>query len=439
MGKARITLLGMVLAGFLGTAQNFDRAKLDRYFDALEQQDRFMGSVAVSKGGELLYSRAMGYADLDAQIKADPETKYRIGSISKTFTAVLAIKAVEAKLLDLDQKLGEFFPKIPNADQINMTQLLSHRSGIHNFTDDPKYLTYNTQAKTREELISIISEGGSDFEPDAKMAYSNSNYVLLTLILEKVFDKPFARILEEEITVPLGLENTYMGGSIDPGNKESRSYRYLTQWTLEPETDLSIPLGAGAVVSNPTDLVKFSDALFGGKLLREESLELMKTLRDNFGLGLFHIPFYDKAGHGHTGGIDGFTSVFSHFSDGAVSYAMLSNGTNFNNNDISIAVLSAVYDKAYELPGFGGFEVDPELLERYVGVYSSDRIPMKLTISTDKGTLIAQGSGQPSFALEATENNRFEYDPAGVVIEFIPEENTLILKQFGSEIPFKKD
>src|SRR5690606_11595535 len=139
---ARITLLGMVLAGFLGTAQNFDRAKLDRYFDALEQQDRFMGSVAVSKGGELLYSRAMGYADLDAQIKADPETKYRIGSISKTFTAVLAIKAVEAKLLALDQKLGEIVPKIPKTDQLNMTQLLAEHNATDNDTNEQKYHTY---------------------------------------------------------------------------------------------------------------------------------------------------------------------------------------------------------------------------------------------------------------------------------------------------------
>jgi len=381
----------------------------------------------------------MGHADIESQLKADPGTKYRIGSISKTFTAVLALKAVEAKVLDLDQKLGEFFPRVPNADKISIRQLLSHRSGIHNFTDDPVYLSYNTQPKNREEMVSIIVAGGSDFEPDAKMAYSNSNYVLLSFILEKVFDKPFARILEDEITTPLGLGNTYMGGTIDPGNKESRSYRFLTHWTLEPETDLSIPLGAGGVVSTPTDLVKFSDALFGGKLLGEESLGEMKTLRDNFGLGLFHIPFYDKAGYGHTGGIDGFTSVFSHFDDGAVSYALLSNGTNFNNNDISIAVLSAVYDKPYEVPSLGDFQVDPELLQRYVGTYATDQIPMTLTISTENGILIAQGSDQPSFALEAVERNRFKYDPAGVVIEFYPEENTLMLKQFGTEFLFKKD
>src|SRR5690606_18005938 len=273
--------LGMVLTGFLGMAQNFDRAKLDHYFNVLEENDRFMGSVAVSKGGEIIYSRGLGHADIDAQLTADPQTKYRIGSLSKTFTAVLALKAVEAKVLDLDQKLGEFFPRVPNADIISIRHLLSHRSGIHNFTDEPVYMTYNTRAKTQEEMISIIVEGGSDFEPDGRMAYSNSNYVLLTFILEKDFDKPFARILEDEIIAPLGLGSTYMGGAIDSGNKESRSYRFLTHWTLEPETDLSIPLGAGGVVSTPTDLVRFSDALFGGKVLGEESLVEMMTLRDN--------------------------------------------------------------------------------------------------------------------------------------------------------------
>src|SRR5690606_15079231 len=147
----------------LGMAQNFDRAKLDHYFNVLEVNDRFMGSVAVSKGGEIIYSRALGHADIDAQLKADPQTKYRIGSISKTFTAVLALKAVEANVLDLNQKLGEFFPRVPNADKISIRHLLSHRSGIHNFTDDPVYLSYNTQPKNREEMVSIIVAGGRDF------------------------------------------------------------------------------------------------------------------------------------------------------------------------------------------------------------------------------------------------------------------------------------
>ena len=97
-------------------------------------------------------------------------------------------------------------------------------------------------------------------------------------------------------------------------------------------------MGAGGIVSTAADLTRFSDALFGGRLLGSQSLDMMKTIIGQFGMGLFQIPFYDRTGYGHTGGIDGFSSVFAFFGDGNISYALTSNGTNFNNNNISIAV-----------------------------------------------------------------------------------------------------
>lgn len=166
---------------------------------------------------------------------------------------------------------------------------------------------------------------------------------------------------------------------------------------------MSVPLGAGGVVSTPCDLVKFSDALFGGKLLNKESLELMKTFKGNYGLGLFKFPFYEKTGYGHTGGIDGFSSVFCYFPDGEISYAMTSNGTNYNNNNISIAVLSAFYNKPYEIPVFETYAVKPEDLDKYLGVYSSTQIALKITITKENNTLVAQATGQSSFPLEATD------------------------------------
>src|SRR5690606_1328448 len=114
----------------------------------------------------------------------------------------------------------------------------------------------------------------------------------------------------------------------------------------------SIPLGAGGIVSTSTDLVKFSDALFGGKVLKTESLEKMKQMKGFFGMGLIQVPFYDKLGYGHTGGIDGFRSVLFHFEDENVSFAMTSNATSYDINNISISVLSAVYNKDYEIPAF---------------------------------------------------------------------------------------
>ena len=439
MKRACITALLIGILCQSGLTQEFDKPKLDIYFDALEANNRFMGSVAVSKNGSIIYSRSTGYADFENKIKADENSRYRIGSISKTFTSVLVMKAVEQNKLALNQTIGKYFPSIKNSGKITIENLLYHRSGIHSFTSDSAYLTWNTQVKTEKEMIEIIARAGIDFEPDTKSEYSNSNFVLLTFILEKTFSLTYAELLQEYIVKPVGLTNTSLGGKINTSEKDCKSYKYLDTWVAEPETDISIPLGAGGIVSSPGDLVKFSEALFGGKLLSSESLEKMKTIKGQYGMGIFAIPFYDKVGYGHTGGIDGFSSVFSFFSDGNISFAMTCNGTNFNINNISIAVLSAVSNRSFEIPDFTTYEVSPEELDSYPGVYSSTQIPIKITITRKNNILVAQGSGQPSFPLEATEKDKFKFEQAGVVMEFNLANHTMILKQGGAQFDFKRE
>lgn len=439
MKRNILPLLMILLSSFTGFAQNFDKAKLDSYFDLLEENNKFIGSVAISENGEIVYTKTIGHVDIENNIKADAESKYRIGSISKTFTTVLSLQAVEKGKLNLSQTIEGYFPNIPKADKITIQHLLSHRSGIHNFTNDEDYLSWNTQAQTEEEMVAMIAQKGSDFKPGSRAEYSNSNFVLLTYILEKAYQKPYSQLVSMYITEPINLKNTYLGGKIKPGHNECKSYRFSGSWQLETETDISIPLGAGGIVSTPSDLVRFSDALFGGKLVSKESLDLMMTIEDGYGIGLFQIPFHDKLAYGHTGGIDGFSSIFAHFSDGNISYALVSNGSNFNNNDISIATLSAVYDKAYELPTFKVYDLSSEDLDKYLGVYSSKQVPLKISITKDGNTLIAQATGQAAFPLDATEKDIFQFDPAGVVMEFAPTEKSFILKQGGGAFTFTKE
>jgi CubicO group peptidase (beta-lactamase class C family) len=288
-------------------------------------------------------------------------------------------------------------------------------------------------------MVEVIAKSGSDFNPDSKAAYSNSNFLLLSYILEKTFVKSYSELLQELIVKPLSLKNTYVFGKINPNKNECKSYSFVESWKVEPETDFSIPLGAGAIISTPTDLTKFADALFGGKLLKAESLEIMKTLKDGYGIGLFQIPFYTSIGFGHTGGIDGFRSVYSHFASNNISYALISNGIIFNNNDISIAVLSAVYDKPYDIPVFTVFKVTSEELDKYLGVYASKQIPIKITITKDRNTLIAQATGQSAFPFEATDKDKFKFDQAGVKLEFKLADKTMLLFQGGSQIIFTKE
>ncbi|HWZ21607.1 MAG TPA: serine hydrolase domain-containing protein, partial [Cytophagaceae bacterium] len=261
-------LIFTFLIGFIiqtGFSQTFDKAKLDNYFQALENNNKFMGSVAVSQNGKLIYTKSVGYADIETNTKANENSKYRIGSISKTFTTVLILKATEEHKLDLTQTIDKYFPTVTNASKITISQLLYHRSGIPNFTNDKSYLNWNTQSKKESEMLEIVVKSGSDFEPDSKAEYSNSNFLLLSYILEKVYKKNYSKVLEDKIIKPLGLQNTFFGGKINLKNNECYSYKFLANWNKETETDLSIPMGAGAIVSTPTDLTIFSTALFEGK------------------------------------------------------------------------------------------------------------------------------------------------------------------------------
>ena len=439
MNKVLLTSLLFLLINTIGVSQKFDKVKLDNYFNVLEKNNKFMGSVAVSKNGELIYSKSIGYADLENNIKATEKTKYRIGSITKSFTTVLILKAIEKKKLDINETIDTWFPTIKNSKKITIKQLLTHRSGIHNFTNNVDYLQWNTQSKTEKEMIEIIKKGGSDFQPNTRAAYSNSNFVLLTFILEKTFNMSYSELVQNYIVKPLRLTNTYVFGKINPKNNESKSYNYLGSWKEEYETNFTVPLGAGAITSTPTDLIKFANALFEGQLLTPESLKIMKTIKEGYGSGLFQVPFYSRIGFGHTGGIDGFRSVYSYFEDDKISYALTSNGTNMNNNDISIAVLSAIFNKPYQIPVYTNYALTSEDLDKYLGVYATKQMPLKITVTKNKNTLIIQATGQQAFVVQATEKDKFTLDQVGAKFKFNPAEETMILFQGGGQIKFIKE
>jgi len=373
----------------------------------------------------------IGYADIDTKQKPNQKTKYRIGSISKTFTAVLIFKAIEEEKLDLNKTLKNYFPNIKNSNLITVSNLLNHRSGIHNFTNEKDYLEYNTKPKNENEMLSIISKFDSDFKPNSKSEYSNSNYVLLSYILEKTYNKTYSEILKEKIIDPIKLKNTSFGRKINLENNETNSYSLKGKWEKQTETDTSIPLGAGGIISTPSDLLQFAEALFNYKLISINSLSKMEELEDNFGMGLFKIPFYNKSSFGHTGGIDGFSSVFGYFPKEKCAFSLTSNGTNYDNNKISIALLSALFNKPFEIPTFETYELTTEDLNKYLGTYSSPSFPLKISITKSENKLIAQATSQPAFSLESTEKDKFKFEQAGIVLEFESTKNQMTLKQGG--------
>ena len=432
----------LCVSALAGQAQQLNTAKLDSLLNGLSTNHKMMGSLALSHDGQVVYSRAFGEAQEQPAVAATPATHYRVGSISKVFTATMIMQLVEEKKLALSTPLATFFPQMPNAAAITVDQLLSHRSGLHSLTDDAAYLGYMTQPKTQAELLAIMAAPKPDFEPGAKFVYSNTNFILLGYIVEKLTKMPYAQALQKRIAAKAGLKDTYYGGKIDPKKQEAQSYETTgTGWKLSPETDMSIPGGAGSVVSTPADLDRFMEALFGGKLVSVASLEQMKTIRDGYGRGLMVMPFGSKRSYGHGGAIDEFVSLMSYFPDDKLAVTLCTNGRKSNINDAMLGVLSIYFGQPYRIPNFAAPAFTPAAadFDRYVGSYASAGFPLKIAVTREGAVLKAQATGQPAFALEPVSKDVFKFDQAGIRMEFDAAAPVFKLKQGGKEFEFKKE
>lgn len=418
---------------------DFDKVKLDNFLSLLEEHEKFMGSLALSYKGKLIYSNAVGFADVKEEIKSSTDTKYRVGSISKMFTAALIFQAVENEKIQLDQTIDAYFPELPNAKKITVSNLLNHRSGIYNFTNEDDYLKYNTQEIRKQDLLTKISSFDTEFEPDTEGDYSNSNYILLTLILEEVYGSELAELVKNRICRPLGLENTYYGGKTITENQECYSYRHLVEWKKEPETNMSVPLGAGAIVSQPEDLLIFIEALFSGEIVSSESIAQMQEIKDGYGRGLFSFPFEERTSYGHPGGIDGFVSFLAHFPEEDLSIALCSNGDNYGMNTVVKSALNCFFKIDFELPVFSKLQASSADLAKYAGRYSSEQMSLKITISQEGNNLLTQATGQPKVALQYDGENRFSFEQVDAKFEFHPESESFVLTQRGESYHFKKE
>lgn len=431
-----------ILPAFASFAQNINTQKLDSFFNILDSSKKAMGSVAISKNGKLLYSKTIGFIDAEQKIKANAETKYRIGSITKMFTAVIVFQLIEEKKLTLETKLSRYFPQIKNATKITIAHMLGNRSGIYNYTDDSTIESWRHIEQTQKEMLQHIAAYPSLFEPGTKYEYSNSNFTLLTYIIEKITQKTYAENLQQRIVKKLALSNTYFGSKINSVKNEATSFNYsASRWQqYAPETVASVLSGAGGIEGTPADLNNFITALFAGKLISQKYVQLMQKIKDGYGMAMIKLPFYNKFAYGHTGGIDGFNSCTGYFKDDSICFSICNNGTNYNFNDILIGILSCSYNKPFKLPVFtqANNQTAQDLM-KYIGVYSTPKFPLKITITTDSKTLTAQATGQSSFPLEYKGGSSFGFDMAGIELIFNTEKSEMTLNQSGASFILQKE
>lgn len=367
--KKFFLLLALTTFGFL-SAQNSDYAKsIDSLMQAFQQNNAFSGSVLLQKNGETVYKGEYN--------KFSSSERYRIGSITKIFTALITFQLIEEGKLTLNTKLNQYYPTIKNAENITIGHLLNHTSGIYNYLEWDKYYISKQKKFSKQEMLNLITQGKPDFKPGVDCTYSNSNYLLLGYIIEDITGNSYVNNVKDRIISKIGLQNTYCETDEKEYSKRNASYFFDGEkWTKETETHPSFTFAAGGMVSTTEDLSKVMDELFKGKLVSENSLTQMKQINQMaIGYGLFKTPFYDKIGYGHSGNIDEFHSFTAYFPNDQLAISILSNGGNAKLNEIVLGVASKYFNKAYPNPDFTTYSSKTSPPTKiYSGVYKAKLI-----------------------------------------------------------------
>ncbi len=326
--------------------------KLDTFFNLIASSNKGMGSISFFQDSEEIYQKTIGFSNIENQIKANKNTKHRIGSITKTFTATIIMQMVEEGRLNLKTKLNTFFPNIPNASTITIESMLRHRSGLYNITEKKDFASWMENPQTQEQMLNRIIKNGTIFNVNEKREYSNTNYILLSYIAEKIDKKSFNSILQSRIIKPCNLQNTHFGEKIEIKKNEASSYVMESEWKLATETDMTVPMGAGGIISTPTDINIFYDQLFNGTLVSDKSRSAMTAIIDGWGMGLSQFPFPNKLAYGHPGSIDGFSSIAVYFPGERLGVTYITNAEDLPLRNIFFTALNIYFDDKFEIPKF---------------------------------------------------------------------------------------
>ncbi|MFD2176777.1 serine hydrolase domain-containing protein [Veronia pacifica] len=393
---------------------------LDAYFAELRKHEKHLGSAAVYRNGIKQYQHTLELNENNETVSSENMLKYRIGSVTKTFTSVLVFTLIEQGLLSLETKLSTFYPGIIHAEKITINQLLSHTSGIKNFTSITNFHEFERVEQSVDTLIELIASFDSEFEPGDQVSYSNSNYYLLGQIIETVSGSSYQENLSKHITDKLNLSDTYYGGEIDTKAGEVHSYyKQDNKWNqLEYNAHMSVPYAAGAIVSTTHDLCVFIHALFNDQLLSESSLQSMLEMDEDTGKGLFKLDMNGTSVFGHEGGIDATMSFLIYDVKSATSVCVISNGLVFGTLPVATALFAAADGADITMPDFNYIQVSDEALQKYTGLYTSDTSQQNVRIFVDESTLMFQFEGDDAQHLAMKTPCEFDFSNSSQSVVF---------------------
>jgi CubicO group peptidase (beta-lactamase class C family) len=302
--------------------------QMEQLVQSYVSSKRFMGSVLVALGDRIILSNGYGFANLEWNIPNSPSTKFRLASLTKQFTAASILLLEEQGKLSLDDPVKKHMPDAPPAwDKITIFNLLTHTSGIPNFTSFPDYQSSEPFPLTPEKLVATFRDKPLDFQPGGKYSYSNSGYVLLGYLIEQISGETYEKFVQDNIFTPLGMKDSGYDSNATIIPHRASGYSPSRNGIVNAGfIHMSIPFSAGALYATTEDLLRWEEGLFGGKLLSAASLTKMTTpFKSDYALGLGVVAINGHKTIGHTGDIEGFSTAMNYYPDDKLTIVVLAN------------------------------------------------------------------------------------------------------------------
>ncbi len=417
-------MLGLLCLPLFLNAQSISDSA-EAYLSKLHELDKFSGSVLVAKGDEVLYTGGFGHASIEFDVPNTPETRFRLGSITKQFTAVSILQLAEQGKIDLDGVITDYlpgYPAEPHGSKVTVHQLLNHTSGIPSYTGIEEIMSARGNwSETPRAFTKYFEELELEFEPGSEYKYNNSAYHLLGLIIEAVSEMPYEDYLRKNILDPLGMENTGLEDYQEVILNEANGYARIGAEPLaDANINMNIPYAAGSMYSTVGDLHIWHQALTARKMLSEESYEKMFTpYLNNYGYGWTIVEWFEKPFIQHGGGIDGFSTFAGRFPEEKVYVIVLANLETSRSANIARDLAAMVFGEPYEMPKeIVEVEVNPAVYEDYLGTYQLSP-DFSLTILREGDQLFAQGTGQQPIEIFPASETLFFAKVIDAKIEFV--------------------
>jgi CubicO group peptidase (beta-lactamase class C family) len=396
---------------------------LDSMANLYAQLKEFNGSVLVAEKGKILLEKGYGYKDVAQKTKADANSLYQYGSVTKQFTATLIMYLQEKGKLNIQDKISKYFPELPFADSVTIYNLLTHTSGIFNYTNNPEFMkTEAVKPATKETIMALFNNKPLEFIPGSKFNYSNSGYSLLGYIIEKASGKAYERLMREVILQPTGMQTAGFDFAHNHSADKTTGYNFIKgdKFEVSGIVDSSVAFSAGSLFGSVKDLYAWHQALQKNLLLTPASWKQVYTpFHSNYAFGWQIDTLYGKPVAEHGGGIFGYTSMIKRFPKDDVVVIVLSNNISPRSQELANTFAALVFKQPTEWPKKKIFiNIPEEKLRNYVGEYELNP-DFIITITVENGKLMGQPKGQGKTELLAENENKFYVEPADADVSFV--------------------